>query len=139
MDPLKRYLRGIDAFGHEIRVNYKGEESFNTALGGMLTIVVKALTLAMLVMAVQEMIVMEDPTVSVIERSLSEEEQQKLYDTNASEYDFVLVLNIRVKNKSDYKAITTGIPPEIGTYRVRKGKWEAGIGKEESLVSLQDC
>lgn len=73
IDPLKRYLRGIDAFGHEIRVNYEGEESFNTTLGGVLTIVVKALTLALLVIAVQEMIMMEEPTVSVIERSLSEE------------------------------------------------------------------
>ena len=72
---LKRYLRGIDAFGHEIRVNYKGEESFNTALGGMLTLAVKALTLALLVIAVQEMILMEDPSVSVIERNLSEEER----------------------------------------------------------------
>ena len=58
---------------------------------------------------------------------------------NASEYDFVLVFNIMSKSKSDPKAITNGIPPEIGTYKVQKGTWEAGLGSETSFEKLQDC
>ena len=46
-----RYLRSIDAFGQDIstKVNYKGRQSFNTAVGGVLNILVKSLTLVMMV------------------------------------------------------------------------------------------
>ena len=58
---------------------------------------------------------------------------------NASEYDFVLVFNVKIKSRSGSKAIAKGIPPEIGTYMVQKGKWEPSLGRETSYEGLQDC
>ena len=43
--PLKLYalLRGIDAFVHDTKVNYRRVEQFNSSLGGCLTLVFNAL------------------------------------------------------------------------------------------------
>ena len=42
---LRRFL-AIDVFGHPINVNYKGNETHNTLIGSVLSLVVYACTLA---------------------------------------------------------------------------------------------
>ena len=63
-------VRGLDNFGHSIKVNYRGEESFNSLFGGALTIVVYSLTLVMVMSAIKEMIQMNDPILSEYSRPL---------------------------------------------------------------------
>ena len=63
-------VRSLDKFGHSIKVNYRGEESFNSFFGGVLTIVVYSLTLVMVISAIKEMIQMNDPILSEYSRPL---------------------------------------------------------------------
>jgi len=42
---LVRRLRDMDVFGHSIKVNYKSSESYQSLLGGLLTLAVYSLTL----------------------------------------------------------------------------------------------
>ena len=58
---------------------------------------------------------------------------------SASDYDFVLALNIRIKKITGSGTIATGIPPEIGIYMVRKGKWQKDLVDEKSFANLHDC
>ena len=37
---LIKFLRGRDVTGHPIQINYKGEESHNSAFGGLLSLAV---------------------------------------------------------------------------------------------------
>jgi hypothetical protein len=38
LDKLAAFLKKRDIYGHEIRLNYDGEETFRTAFGGIMTI-----------------------------------------------------------------------------------------------------
>ena len=72
---LIKLLRGRDAYGHPIGVNFKGDDHYQTLLGGVLTFVAQALTLVLCVRAVIEIFEMEDPSVTVFERLMQYEER----------------------------------------------------------------
>ena len=38
------YLKKFDIYGHKISVNYRGNESFNTRMGGLLSLATLVLT-----------------------------------------------------------------------------------------------
>ena len=61
---LSKLLKSIDSFGHPIQVNYKGEETFKSQVGGVLSLLSLALTLVLVLKAVIEMVVMEEPTLT---------------------------------------------------------------------------
>lgn len=48
---LLERLRGLDDFGHDIKVTYKGQETYQTLLGGFCTLLVKLLTLVLVISA----------------------------------------------------------------------------------------
>ena len=50
---LRRILRSLDDFGHPITLTYKGEETYQSCLGGIITLVVSAFTLAMAAVKIQ--------------------------------------------------------------------------------------
>ena len=56
-----RFLRNRDSFGHSITLVYKGRDTYNSVVGGILTLLVQALTLVMVIQAVQELFLMQDP------------------------------------------------------------------------------
>ena len=57
-------LKSIDSFGHPIQVNYKGEETFKSLVGGVLSLLSLALTLVLVLKAVNEIVAMEEPTLT---------------------------------------------------------------------------
>ena len=58
---LKGFIRTLDDFGHPINVTYKGEETHQSCLGGVLTIVVKFFTAMVALKAIGEVFKMDDP------------------------------------------------------------------------------
>ena len=95
-----RYLRSLDAFGQDIKVNYKGQEWYNTSAGGVLNILVKSLTLIMMVSAISELIHMRRPTITEFDRDLSQDEMRDLFEFNATDYGFVLIFAVSVHDKT---------------------------------------
>ena len=51
---LRKLVRRLDYFGHDIKVNYKGEKTYTSALGGIITVVVYALTLVLIIKSAKE-------------------------------------------------------------------------------------
>ena len=45
---LTRLLRDRDSFGHPVQVAYKGQEKHNSILGGIMTLIVKGITLVLI-------------------------------------------------------------------------------------------
>ena len=39
------FLKGLDIFGHPVSVNYRGESSFNTGIGGFFTLICHSVVL----------------------------------------------------------------------------------------------
>ena len=60
---LARFLRKRDSFGHAVQLIYKGNETYNSLFGGIVTLMVQALTLIMVIQAVTELASMEDPLI----------------------------------------------------------------------------
>ena len=60
---LARFLRNRDSFGHAVQLIYKGNETYNSLFGGIVTLMVQALTLIMVIQAVTELASMEDPLI----------------------------------------------------------------------------
>ena len=61
---LSKLLKSIDSFGHPIQVNYNGEETYKSLVGGVLSLLSLALTLVLVLKAVNEIVAMEEPTLT---------------------------------------------------------------------------
>lgn len=55
------WVKGKDGFGQPVTVNFKGNDSHQTTFGGLLTIIVKVMTILMTVTKVTELMEMNDP------------------------------------------------------------------------------
>ena len=73
-----RMLRSLDNFGHPIQLNYKGNETYQSACGGLLTIAVQVITLIASISALTEVFGMKDPKITSYTRPLTEEDRDDL-------------------------------------------------------------
>ena len=62
-----RFLLSRDSFGHPVQVMFKGQETHNTLLGSIMSIFVKGMTLVMIIIAIKELALMEDPLITNFE------------------------------------------------------------------------
>ena len=61
---LARFIKDFDVFGHPISVYYKGEETYQNMLGGILTVLVQILTLILVLNSAKEIWQMNEPTIT---------------------------------------------------------------------------
>ena len=60
---VARFLLSRDMLGHNMTIKYKGEGSYNTKLGGFLSLAIQSLVIIYLSMRSTELFTMSDPTV----------------------------------------------------------------------------
>ena len=82
-------LRGFDTFGHPIHVNFKGDESYNTRMGGVLTIVVLGFTLTQIVISLLKIVTMNDPDITEFSKPLSAGDREEILPVEFGSYNFV--------------------------------------------------
>ena len=88
---FSRFLRNRDLFGHAITLEYKGSDTYNSVIGGILTILVQVLTLVMVIQAVQELMLMQDPQIINYSKDVNtQEEISELIPLNFGDYDYVI-------------------------------------------------
>ena len=75
---LTALLRNRDAFGHPIGVYFNGEDSYQTLLGGFMTLVAQILTFVLITQAIQEIIGMEEPVVTMYENFLDADARDEI-------------------------------------------------------------
>ena len=133
-------MRGYDGFGHEIKVNYKGDETYNSAFGGAITLVVYALTLVTIVKAAQELYLMEDPVLAAFTKPITLEERADLVPLLHDDYGFVLGVSVEATHKTTDAKVS--IPPEIGRWtivNVEKNKGVEDGAEKYEYVNFVDC
>ena len=75
---LFRMLRKFDDYGYPIQVNYKGEATYQSFLGGMLTLLVNVMTLMIVVIGLKKVLLMDDPNITSFPRPVTAEERESL-------------------------------------------------------------
>ena len=105
---LIAWIKGWDAMGHPITVNFRGNDSHQTLCGAMLTIAVKALTLVFAANALFELLAMKEPSITFNETTLLVEEQQQLSPIVFDDYEFIMAMSIQIDNDPAL------IPAEMG-------------------------
>ena len=111
-------LRSADLFGHQVGVNYKGKEFYNTIFGGVVSLSVCLLTLVLAINTTIELILMNDPTVTEYLKPLSSEDRSALIPVSGSDYDFVFAIEIVVKDDDGNETANPVIPSDIGKLTV---------------------
>ena len=87
-----RKIRALDVFGHAIKVNYKGQEAYNSVLGGIFTLIMYVLTIVLVIRSVEEIVLMRDPVLREYSKLLNPEDRAELIPVRLEAYDFVFGL-----------------------------------------------
>ena len=124
-------LRSFDDFGHPMSLTYKGEETFQTSLGGLLSIAVRVLTLIMAIKAAVEVFMMYEPKINSLAKPLSVDDRNEMGELLLSEHGLYLGLEAHVANSSDL------LPPEVG--HITAGIYNQTTKGMIQELSLQNC
>ena len=132
-------LRNRDAYGHPISVFYKGDDAYQTLLGGVMTLTAQILTFVLLTQAIQEMIQMEQPTINSYETVTDVDARLERGAVNLKEKGFVIAIYPywSMKNKTTNEVTWNSggqIPPEFGRF----GAFSNNNGSRAEL-ELVDC
>ena len=103
MDLFQRVLKNRDVFGQPIQLAYKGKDTYNTSIGGILTLLMQGLTVAYMITAITELVSMDDPILIDYQQEMSEEEKLN-QAIDFDEMDYVLAFQMKEM-----------IPAEIGS------------------------
>ena len=132
-------LRNRDAYGHPIGVFYKGDDAYQTLLGGVLTLAAQILTFVLLIQAIQEIIQMQEPAINSYETFLDAEARDEIGAVNLKEKGTVIAIMLHewteLKKSTNVKTKKEGqIPPQYG-------RLAAFSDNNDELTELQlvDC
>lgn len=89
-------------------LTYKGEETFQTSFGSLLSIAVRILTLIMAMSAAIEVVMMKEPKIKSLARPLSASDRNEMGELNFADYSLYIGVESYVANS------TAKIPPEVG-------------------------
>ena len=120
-----RLLVKFDQFGHNFKLSYQGEETYQTRLGGLCTFILKVLTLIMIVVHTESMIEMDDPKIISYARPLSHQEKLEQKPVNFAEEGFGVGVTTLVNG---YPGI---IPFKVGQLKAYRIFDEYGYRREE--------
>ena len=113
------FLLSRDMLGHKIQINYKGNATFNTKLGALMSIFIQVLVLFQLIQLTIDMVQMNDPTILSYNRPLYIEEIDDLEKINF--YDYKFNLGVYFTKKDERSTEATELPADMGRI-VRKFK-----------------
>ena len=75
---------------------YKGRETYNSTIGGILTLLMQGLTLVMVIQAVQDLVHMTDPVILNYTKSLTPKEKSDLVPLKFDDYDYIIAFKVRI-------------------------------------------
>lgn len=114
---LARQIKKLDKFGSPINVNYKGQETYNTVLGGLCTLTVYVLSCVLILQASQEIIEMNDPIITDFSRPLPVSERENLVPINFDDYGLIFGLSSLYFSKE--RPFGAPVPPSVGSWVIQ--------------------
>ena len=98
---IKRFLTSRDVFGHPIQVVFKGRESFNSVTGGITTILMQILTTIIIIQALLEVFLMQDPKILSYPLPLSRQDRTELIPVMFHHYNYAYVVRLNINGKEN--------------------------------------
>ena len=83
---MKRIVQAIDSFAQPVKFNFKGRETQATKVGALVTIAQLAIFIAFTVIKVQQLVLRQNPTITITEQGQDTWIQANSY--NLKEYKF---------------------------------------------------
>ena len=106
------FLLSRDAMGHAFSINYKGNDTFPTFCGAILTVAIQVLTLVQLLKLSIEMLEMSEPSIQSYERPLLYSETVENGELNF--YDSFFSLGVVIKEIRTQEFIA--LPEQVGSW-----------------------
>ena len=93
---LLGFLRSLDEFGYPMSLTYKGLFTYQTLIGGILSIVMQVLVGVMIVNAAIEVYNVDKPTITSFERFIPLTDRQQLGPLRFNNYDYIMAFEVDV-------------------------------------------
>ena len=126
---IARFFITRDIFGHPMQMVFKGRESYNSIIGGIVTIIMQLLTSIIIIQALVEVLFMNDPKILSYPLPLSREDRIGLVPVLFHEFNYVYAVKVHINAKEDV------IPEEVGRF----GVINFIIGGENETLDLHNC
>lgn len=97
---FSKAVRKFDDFGHPIALTYKGDDSHQSFLGGILTLMVMIFTATMVVIKIDQVVSMDEPAITSFARPLSDDHKKELGKVSLNDYHFNIGFSIGIQDKS---------------------------------------
>ena len=110
-----------------MKLEYKYRETYNSIFGGILTLLMKGLTMAMVVQAVLELVLMENPLITNFTKPVNSGDISYLIPFKFSENDNYILA---------FKVFGDIIPPEVGAVKAIIIDLDT---EEKSPIELKSC
>ena len=98
---LFRMVRRVDSYGHPINLTYRGETTYKSYFGGVVTIITRIAILAFLISELINVMHVKN-TVQVSESRRNVALDKTIYNFTEKEFDLALRLNYYGKNSEIY-------------------------------------
>ena len=109
-------LKSRDKFGHSLEVNYKGERSFKTFLGAVITTLIQFLVLTFFLLKIIALVTMSNPNITSYERPMYLEEVTDFDKMYFKDYDFNMGFAIKRELGEGEGTRQVDIPVEFGRF-----------------------
>ena len=106
------FFRSFDKFGEPVKLLYKGEDTYKTKFGALLSIVLNSIVLAYLVKKGLELATKGNSNIQVFEKFTTRTIDDKSYNFN--ECGFKPVLFLMLLNE-DFTGMTRDVPEQYGS------------------------
>ena len=132
-----RLLRGLDDYGHPIKVTYRGEETYQTLCGSLFSLIVLGFTMAIGISALIEVFSMEEPTITQYLKPLQDSHRAEIGKVNFADYGY----NVGVR----LEWITPKLDPFSNPFVshpwdfVQLKAWNIKVDEGKVEIPLVDC
>ena len=79
---MLRFVKEQDELGHPIGLTFKGEEKHQSLIGGVLSVVLTIFTLTILIINLEKVFTMSDPTITTFLRPMTPDKRNEIGNIN---------------------------------------------------------
>ena len=130
-------LSSLDEFGHPMSLTYKGEFTYQTLVGGVLSIIMQILVAIMIINAAIEIYTVNEPTITSFERFIPLEDRIELGAFRFDDYGYIMAFRVEVEIDGE---TIYDLPPEVGHFvsniRINNG---GVVSRGEDILITKNC
>ena len=112
---LSKLIKERDSLGHPIRLLLRGEDSYRTICGGLVSIAIQIMTMILIYESLINIVFMDSPEIISFEKPMSVEDKKSLAPLHFNDYGYTIAMKIAVFNYETYEW-SMGLPQKVGSF-----------------------